>query len=283
MLVIRASLISTLVAATFAFSIALPAFADEHDPVVASVNDYKILKSHLLEVQQLMPQQYQSAPLDQIYPALVNIIIDTKLAAADARARKLHEEADFRARMTRVEDQLLQRVVLQMEMGRAISDDELQAQYKMMVTGLSEKEEVHARHILLKTEDEAKAVIKELDKGADFADLAKTKSTGPSGPNGGDLGFFGKGQMVPEFGKAAFEMDKGKYSSEPVKTQFGFHVIKVEAKRKAKAPEFDTVVEQLRGEISQQRGAKYVDGLREKAKVVRFTLEGEPLDDKKAK
>jgi peptidyl-prolyl cis-trans isomerase C len=283
MSVIRTSLISTLVAATFTVSTALPAFADEHDPVVASVNGYKILKSHLLEVQQLMPQQYQKAPLPQIYPALVNIIIDTKLSAEDARLRKLHEAADFRARMNRVEDQLLQRVVLQMEMQRPISDEALQARYEKMVAGLSEKEEVHARHILLKTEDDAKAVIKELDKGADFADLAKTKSTGPSGPNGGDLGFFGKGQMVPEFGKAAFAMDKGTYSSEPVKTQFGFHVIKVEAKRKAKAPEFDTVVGQLRAEISQQRGANYVDGLREKAKVTRFTLDGKPLDDKKTK
>ena len=140
-----------------------------------------------------------------------------------------------------------------------------------------------ARHILVDSEELCQELKTKIADGGDFAELAQAHSSCPSGASGGDLGSFGPGQMVPEFGKAAFEMDKGKYSSEPVKTQFGFHVIKVEAKRKAKAPEFDTVVEQLRGEISQQRGAKYVDGLREKAKVVRFTLEGEPLDDKKAK
>jgi len=241
---LRASLAALFVAAAvvgpFAVPTASPASAED-DPVVAVVNGQKILKSHLMEAQQLLPRQYQQVPLEQIYPALVDSIIDTKLAAADARAKKLDKDADFRARMDRIEDQLLQRIVLENEMSQAISEDALKKRYDKMVAGLSDKEEVHARHILLKTEDDAKSVIQELGKGADFAELAKKKSTGPSGPNGGDLGFFGKGQMVPAFEQAAFKLKKGEVSETPVKTQFGFHVIKVEAWRKAEVPKYDDV------------------------------------------
>ena len=269
-------------AAALAVGLALPAIAAE-DPVVAIVNGHKILKSHVEEAQQMLPRQYQQVPLEQMYPALIDSIIDTSLAAADARKRKLHEDPDFRARMARIEDQLLQRMVLQQVMTAPVSAADLQKRYDKMVAGTAEKEEVHARHILVKSEADAKAVIKELDGGADFADLAKKKSTGPSGPNGGDLGFFGKGQMVPEFEKAAFAMKKGEYSKAPVKTQFGFHVLKVEGRRKAEAPKFDEVAEQLRGEISQERGAEYVAKLRDGVKVERFALDGKPLADKKAK
>ncbi len=275
---------TALAALVFALAAASGAsMAADKDPVVAIVDGHKILKSHLIEAQQLLPRQYQAVPMEQIYPALVDSIIDTHLAAADARAKKMDKDADFRARMSRIEEQLLQRMVLEKEMTQAVSDEALKKRYEKMVAGLSGNEEVHARHILLKTEDEAKAVIKDLSGGADFAELAKKKSTGPSGPNGGDLGFFGKGQMVPEFEKAAFALSKGAVSTEPVKTQFGYHVIKLEGRRKAEVPKYDAVVEQLRGEISQERGAAYVDKLRAGAKVTRFTLEGKALEEKPTK
>ena len=275
---------TALAALVFALAAASGAsMAADKDPVVAIVDGHKILKSHLIEAQQLLPRQYQAVPMEQIYPALVDSIIDTHLATADARAKKMDKDADFRARMSRIEEQLLQRMVLEKEMTQAVSDEALKKRYEKMVAGLSGNEEVHARHILLKTEDEAKAVIKDLSGGADFAELAKKKSTGPSGPNGGDLGFFGKGQMVPEFEKAAFALSKGAVSTEPVKTQFGYHVIKLEGRRKAEVPKYDAVVEQLRGEISQERGAAYVDKLRAGAKVTRFTLEGKALEEKPTK
>ncbi len=278
MSVIRARLI----AAALATAIAMPLSAcAADDPVVATVNGDKITKSQIEAAYQRLPQQYQQVPMDQLFPALVDSVIDTKLAAADARAKKLNEEADFRMQMKRIEDQLLQRVVLEKEMTRDVSDADMKARYDKMVAGLSDKEEVHARHILLKTEKDASEVIKELDKGGDFAELAKKKSTGPSGPNGGDLGFFGKGQMVPEFETAAFAMKTGEHSKQPVKTQFGFHVIKVESRRKVEVPTMDSVAQQLRSEISQERGADYVEGLRKNAKISRFTLDGKPLTDEK--
>ncbi len=282
MIALRAAL-AALVLAAVCVSQSGTLLADDKDPVVAVVNGHKIMKSHIEEAQQLLPRQYQQVPLEQIYPALVDSLIDTHLAAADARTKKMDQDKDFRSRMSRIEEQLLQRMVLEKEMTAAISDEALKKRYDKMVAGMASNEEVHARHILLKTEDDAKAVIKELAKGADFAELAKKKSTGPSGPNGGDLGFFGKGQMVPEFEKAAFAMAKGAVSTDPVKTQFGYHVIKVEERRKAEVPKYDAVVEQLRGEISQERGSAYVEKLRSGAKVTRFALDGKPLEEPKTK
>ena len=255
----------------------------EDDPVVATVNGVKVHRSMLAEAQQLLPPQYQKIPLAQIYPALVDSVIDMKLAAADAREKKLHQNPEFKKLMRRIEDQMLQRSSLQKIMSEGITEDAVRARYDKMVAGKSGAEEVHARHILVKTEDEAKAIIKDLKGGADFETLAKEKSTGPSGPNGGDLGFFAKGQMVPAFEKAAFGMDKGEVTDEAVKTQFGYHVIKVEAKRKSEAPSFEKMEQQLRTELSQEKATTFVAGLRKGAKIERFDLEGKPLEKPKAK
>lgn len=255
----------------------------EDDPVVATVNGVKVHRSMLAEAQQLLPPQYQKIPLAQIYPALVDSVIDMKLAAADAREKKLHQDPEFKKLMRRIEDQMLQRSSLQKIMSEGITEDAVRTRYDKMVAGKSGAEEVHARHILVKTEDEAKAIIKDLEGGADFETLAKEKSTGPSGPNGGDLGFFAKGQMVPAFEKAAFGMDKGEVTDEAVKTQFGYHVIKVEAKRKSEAPSFEKMEQQLRTELSQEKATTFVASLRKGAKIERFDLEGKPLEKPKAK
>ena len=131
------------------------------------------------------------------------------------------------------------------------------------------EQEVHARHILVETEDEAKAVEDELKKGADFAELAKKKSKDPGASDGGDLGFFTKDQMVPEFSAVAFALEPGKIS-DPVKSQFGWHIIKVEEKRNRKAPDFEQVKAQIETYVTRKAQADYVAKLREAAKVERM-------------
>ncbi len=247
------------------------------DPVVAIVNGAKIHKSMLVAAQQLLPKQYQQIPLEQIFPALVDTVVDMKLAAADARAQKVHETENFKILMARIEDQMLQRSVLQKQIEGAVTDEKLNARYQEMVKSSGSAAEVHARHILVKTEDEAKKIIKDLQGGADFEATAKEKSTGPSGPNGGDLGFFAKGQMVPAFEKAAFALEKGKITDTAVKTQFGWHIIKVEDKRTAEPPTFESVKQKLQSELTQEAGAAYTDKLRAAAKIERFDLDGKPI------
>ena len=163
----------------------------------------------------------------------------------------------------------LQNEFFRKNVDEAITDEALQAAYDEQIGSLPAKQEVRARHILVKEEAEALDIIKELDGGADFAELAKSKSTGPSGPKGGDLGYFGPGQMVPPFEAAAFALEKGDYTKKPVKTQFGWHVIQVEDKRDVAKPTLDQVKDQLRSFLAQQKFTTLITDLREKAKVER--------------
>lgn len=256
-----------------AASMAAPTLAvAADDPVVAKVNGAEIRRSDVVAAQANLPREYQAVPIDQIYEPLLATMIDSKLVSADARKRGLQNDAAFKADLDRVVEQLLERYAVRKEIDSAVTDAKLKERY-----ATSKKEgavEVHARHILLKTAEDAQAVIKELDGGADFVELAKNKSTGPSAPRGGDLGFFGAGQMVPEFEAAAFALETGTYSKAPVQTQFGFHVIKVEEKRKVDPPSFEDSVEELRSEAAQEAGTAYVEKLRAKAKIERFNLDG---------
>ena len=270
----------TLGAAALAVTLSITpggVLAADDDPVVATVNGTKILKSMLVTAQQLLPEQYQKIPLMQIYPALVDTVIDMKLSAADARKRRLHKTKEFKVLMSRVEDQMLQRTVLQAEMDKALTEEALKRRYDALIADEKSSTEVHARHILVKTKEEANDIIEQLQNGASFEVTAKEKSTGPSATNGGDLGFFGKGQMVPEFEKAAFSLRKGKFTDTPVKTQFGWHIIKLEDRRKSEPPSFESIKQKLQTEISQETGAEYVSGLRKEAKIERFDLDGKPL------
>lgn len=268
-MIIRDLAISAL-AAGFISVAALPVLAD--DPVVAVVNGEKILRSDVENAQGNLPQEYQSVPMAQIFPMLLTSMIDSKLVAADARANKINEDEEFKANVALVMDQLLERYAVQKEIALAITDEKLRAAYD--AGAVETGSEIQARHILVKTVEEANAIIKSLDGGADFAELAKEKSTGPSGSRGGDLGFFGKGQMVPPFEEAAFALKPGMYTKTPVQTQFGYHVIKVESERAAQAPSFEDSVEKLRADAAQAAGGAYVDRLRADAKIERFEIDG---------
>lgn len=246
------------------------------DPVVATVNGTKIMRSDVTAAYGQLPDQYKQVPFEQIFPALVDSLIDTKLAAGAARKEKIDETPEFKAELEGFTERLLGSTLIQREVETKVTDAAVKARYDKVTKDMGGKSEIHARHILLKTEDEAKAVINDLAGGADFAETAKKKSTGPSGPNGGDLGYFGKGQMVPEFEKAAFALNKGDVTDAPVKTQFGWHVIKVEDKRTQQPPTFAEMEPQIRQNLMREAGAAFTQGLREEAKIQRFNLDGTP-------
>lgn len=257
----------------------VPAASAADDPVVATVNGAKIHLSQVRDAHKLLPAQYQQIPFETIFPGLLESIIDTKLAAADARAQKVEKSKEFKEQMTRLEEQVLQRIMLTRTVDKGVTDAAVRARYAQIAKELNSVEQIQARHILLKTEEDATAVIAELGKGGDFAALAKTRSTGPSAPEGGDLGFFTKGQMVPEFETAAFALKTGEYTQKPVKTQFGWHVIKVEDRRASEVPKFEEVEDGLRNDLSREVGTAYITGLREKAKITMFNTDGSPLKE----
>ena len=144
----------------------------------------------------------------------------------------------------------------------SITDEDTRARFDKELAAATPEVEVRARHILVKTLEEAKSIITQLDEGADFIALAKEKSTGPSGPNGGDLGFFGKGQMVPAFEAAAFELEAGAHTKQAVQTQFGFHVIKLEEKRDLAYPKFEEVSDSMRQVLLRERYLELVNAAR---------------------
>lgn len=265
-----------------AITLALPALAADdkkadEDHVVATVNGANIYYSDIVEAQRSLGQQMQGMPVEMIQGLLVNSIADRKLVAAQARKEKLHESEDYKKRLLTIEEHVLQREFLTKYAEAELGDDKVKAAYEEMIKDFKPATEVHARHILVKTEDEAKELIAALDKGIDFVELAKKKSTGPSGPNGGDLGFFGAGQMVPAFEKAAFELKKGEYTKTAVKTQFGFHVIKVEETRESDAPKFEESEEELKGKIANDAVTAYLNDLRKSAKIVMLDKDGKEI------
>ena len=246
------------------------------DPVVAIVNGVRIRRSEVEAARQDLPAQYQSFPLEIVFGALVERIIDGKLITAAGRQEGLAKDPEVKARMSRLEDQVIQNVYLSRAIKAKLTDAVLRQRYEEFVKANAPEQEVHVRHILLKTEDDANAVIGELKGGAAFADVAKKNSTDPSAENGGDLGFIKKGDVVPEFADAAFALKAGEYSQTPVKTQFGYHVILVEESRMSTPPSFEEAKDDIEREASRDEATEIVNALRDKANIVRFNLAASP-------
>ncbi|MCG8511938.1 MAG: peptidylprolyl isomerase [Rhodospirillales bacterium] len=263
--------------------VAAPAMAADaakpsEDPVVATVNGSDIRLTDVAQAQQLLPDPYRGYPLHLIFGDLLNMVIDQRIAAQAARDKGLHEDEDLRRTLARIESQLLQRALVEQHVTDAVTEEAMKALYDQKMAEATPGDQVHARHILVDSEAEAKQIIEELEGGADFAETAKTRSTGPSKTKGGDLGFFKEGEMVEEFSKAAFALEVGATTKEPVQTQFGWHVIKVEERKKADVPTFEQSQEQLRAELSQQIAAAFVKELRDNATVERFNIDGSPAE-----
>src|ERR1700742_3455538 len=239
------------------------------DPVLAKVNGSEIHQSDMaLAEEELGPSLEKMDPATK-QENLLAFLIDMKIVSKAAEDKKVENNEEFKKRLAFARNRLLMDSLLASEGKAATTDDAMKKVYEDASKQITGEQEVHARHILVETEDEAKAVEEELKKGADFAELAKKKSKDPGASDGGDLGFFTKDQMVPEFSAAAFALEPGKIS-DPVKTQFGWHIIKVEEKRTRKAPDFEQVKPQIETYVVRKAQADYVAKLRTAAKVERL-------------
>src|SRR6202795_4702361 len=247
----------------------LPARAEDANPVLAKVNGAEIRQSDLnLAEEELGPSLAQMDPATKKENVLA-FLIDMKIVAKAAEGKKIEDRDDFKTRLAFTRNRLLMDSLLAVEGKAATTDEAMKKVYEDASKQITGEQEVHARHILVETEDEAKAVKEELNKGADFAELAKKKSKDPGASDGGDLGFFTKDQLVPEFSTVAFTLEPGKIA-DPVKSQFGWHIIKVEEKRGRKAPDFEQVKSQIETYVTRKAQADYVAKLRETAKVERM-------------
>ena len=258
-----------LAAASFLSLALLAAPVRADDKVLAKVNGTEIKQSDVtMAEEELAPSLAQMDPATKDENVLA-FLIDMKIVAKAAEDKKIADTDEFKKRLNFTRNRLLMDSLLAQEGKAATNDAAMKQVYEDASKQISGEQEVHARHILVETEDEAKAVKAELDKGADFAELAKKKSKDPGASDGGDLGFFTKEQMVPEFSAVAFALEPGKIS-DPVKSQFGWHIIKVEEKRNRKPPEFDQVKGQIETYVTRKAQAEYVGKLREAAKIERM-------------
>jgi peptidyl-prolyl cis-trans isomerase C len=273
----------TLLLATALASVAVTGTAcaqQSNDPVVARVNGAEIKASDLAiaeeEVGSNLPPTSPEAKRDQ----LVTYVSDMMLLAKAAEDKKLADDAAFKRRLAYLRNKLLMETYLQGEMKAAMTDAARRQVYDDASKQMKGEQEVRARHILVETEDEAKAVLAELKKGTDFAELARLKSKDPGAASeGGDLGYFTKDQMVPEFAEAAYKLEKGQLS-EPVKSQFGWHVIRVEDKRDRVIPPFEQVKDQVEAFVARKAQAEVIAKVRQGAKIERLETKGAAPDNK---
>ncbi|MGK0269399.1 MAG: peptidyl-prolyl cis-trans isomerase C [Cocleimonas sp.] len=259
---------------------AVHAAAHEKDVVIATVNGDKIMKSTLDGYIEILKKQKQGKKTDR--QAALDDLVATEIALQEAKKTDILDRPATKKSLSDYTRNILLQTWTKEKIGSfKIDDAAIKEAYDERVTKLASKE-FNARHILVKTEDEAKAVIKDANaEGADFAEIAKKKSTGPSGSNGGSLGWFKAQTMVPAFANAVKAMGKGDVSKDPVKTQFGYHVIKLEDSRDAKLPTLESLKPQLERVISQKKMLAYMEGLKKDADI-KITLPEEPTVEEKA-
>lgn len=267
-----------LAAGAVMLALALPAQAE--DAVSATVNGEKIYKKDVMQAIDKLP--IKGAKAEEVYPLVVDQVINDKLLDDAVRAAKIESTDEYKTRLDIIEAQLAKQIYLENAVKDKISDKAVKDAYGKFKKENAGKEEIHARHILVPSEEEAKQAIKDLEGGAKFADLATKRSSGPAAANGGDLGWFVKEDMLPEFSAAAFKLKKGEYTKTPVKTKFGWHVIKVEEKRERKVPDLEQVEMPIRNKLGQDALQELIGELRAKSDIQRFDMDGKPMAETKA-
>jgi peptidyl-prolyl cis-trans isomerase C len=246
------------------------------DPVVGRVDGEDIHLSDVSDAVKSLPDEYRGMPPSTIFPLVLDQLIDRKAIAIVARKQGLDKDPAVQREIARAQDAALQNALLTRDISPLVTDAAVHARYDKDIKGKPGEEEVHAAHILVPTENEAKAIVADLNKGGDFAALAKQHSKDPGSANGGDLGWFKAGDMVPEFAAAAFALKPGEITQTPVKTRFGWHVIKLEERRQAPPPTYEQAHDELRQTMIQESLRKVLADARGAVKVERFNVDGSP-------
>ncbi|HXV24221.1 MAG TPA: peptidylprolyl isomerase [Alphaproteobacteria bacterium] len=262
-----------LVSIAFALAwtaLSVPVGAEEQtsevDPVLAVVNGTEVRRSEVIESARALPPEYQ-AQIEQILPALVERYVDLKLLGDRAEASGLENDPEVKKTMADLQRDVVREVYLRRYLKEHVSEAALEARYQEFLKANPPQPEIHARHILVPTKEEADKAIEQINSGKEFAEVAAELSKGGSAQRGGDLGYFVKGDMVPEFSEAAFAIEPGQISKEPVQTQFGWHIIKVEDRRDRQPPNFEEVRSTLEGEAQQELVTALLKELREGAEI----------------
>lgn len=246
------------------------------DPVVAIVNGHDIHLSALAKAAQSLPPQLQQAPPQELYPVLLNRLVDERALLIKARESGIAKKPAVKTQMREAANRALEAAYLRAEVKPKLNDAAVKAYYQKHYVGQKQPEEVKARQILVKTKAEAEKIIDQLNKGAKFSALAIKDSIDPGAKNGGELGWFTKDEMVKPFADAAFALKPGTYTKTPVQSQFGWHIIKSQGKREKPAPSFDDVKDSIRQKMTDAAITKALENARTGLKIKLFNPDGSP-------
>lgn len=248
------------------------------DPVVAVVDGYEIRQSDVAIAFQRLPEQFRQAPIGQIFTQLVQQLVDGELLVKAGREDDLENDPEVQAQIAEFTRVAVQQTYMNRLIADGLKEEDLRAAYDATIANTEGPLEVHAQHILLESEEDGYDIIKALEGGADFGDLARERSKGPSASRGGDLGYFTRSAMVAPFSSAAFAIEPGAIGPDPVQTDFGWHVIKVLDKRRQPAPTFEESLPTLEQQLTRELIAAHMADLRSKAEITMFNLDGSPVE-----
>ncbi|MDB5401011.1 MAG: Peptidylprolyl isomerase [Rhodopila sp.] len=248
------------------------------DPVLAKVNDQPIHASDLKAAAESLPAQARTMPPQQLYPLLLDQLVDAQALVVEAKKTGLDKDPAVQRTLQMAQDRTLASAMLNKVVRPQVSDDAVKARFDAEFANKQGESEVHARHILVSDEATAKKIIADLKKGGDFAALSKQYSKDPgASAQGGDLGFFKKTDMVPEFATAAFALKDNEVTPAPVKTEFGWHVIQTLEHRTSQPPTFEQERDELRQKMVQAAVQKEVAQARSEVTVQTFNMDGSPV------
>lgn len=259
------------------------AVADEkipsaEDPIVAKVDGQNILRSDVIEFMGALPPQMKQMPIETIFPMALEQVVNGKIVEEKAEQTDVANDPEVAKRMIEAKEQISRAVFMEKEIEKNLSESRIKKAYDKLVAEQGKVEEIKARHILVEDEAKAKEIIAKLAAGSKFADLANEYSKDTANKaTGGDLGYFTKDAMVPEFADATFKMKKGEITKAPIKTQFGFHVVEVEDRRDRPAPDYELVKPQIAANERREILNELVEAWRKKADVEMYDINGKPI------
>lgn len=250
---------------------------DRSQLLIATVDGQEIRQADVSALVATLPPQTQQLPREQLLPLVLQELINNKILVKLARRDGLDKEPEFERQIKSAAEQILRQIFLEQLSEAALNDEAIQKYYDENIGSAKGNVEVRARHILLETEEDALAVVEEIESGGNFERLARDRSTGPSAPAGGDLGYFTRDAMVAPFAEAAFAMAVGEVS-EPVQTRFGWHIIKVEDRRETAPPPLEQVRDEITRQLFRQVVQNAISGERENSEVVLYDAQGNPIE-----
>lgn len=254
-----------------------PAQAQGEDPVIATVDGFSIHRSDFLRAFRRLPRELRDRGAEAVYPSVLERLIEQRVTTQRARAEGLADDPEVAARLELLRDQVMHDVYLDRALAQRITRDKLEAVYREFRDMNPPFDMIRARHVLLETEAQARDIVALVLEGEPFAELARRHSLAPSGPEGGDLGWFRREEMLPEVAEAAFRLEANQFTADPVRSEYGWHVILVEERRTVTPPDFDTVRPRLEELLIEREMRALMQALVARAAIARYTLDGEPM------